>query len=141
MSLQTLWLIAALLLAGFEMLTGTFYLLAIALGLLSAAGMAFFGLTFTIQAITAALVSLLAVAVLTHWQSTRTPPPEEISSDIGQHVTIVEWQGERRARVRYRGTLWDAELAADTPTGLDEYIIIATHGNSLTLNHSPLRHP
>jgi membrane protein implicated in regulation of membrane protease activity len=140
MSLQTLWLLAALLLAGLEMLTGTFYLLAVAIGLASAALAAWLGFSFTVQALSAGLIGLVAVAALRRWQSQHNSPPAEISSDIGQHVEIVEWQDARRARVRYRGTLWDAELAADTETGLNDYLIIATRGNSLILNHSPLRH-
>ncbi|AZN36492.1 NfeD family protein [Iodobacter ciconiae] len=140
MSLITLWLIAAALLAGLEMLTGSFYLLAIAIGLASAAFTAWLGFNFTVQTSTAALVGLIAVAALRQWQSKHDSSPEEISSDIGQHVEIVAWQGERHARVRYRGTLWDAELAAGSETGLSHYIIIATQGNSLILNHSPLRH-
>ncbi|MFC7421245.1 NfeD family protein [Iodobacter arcticus] len=140
MSLQTLWLIAALLLAGLEMLTGTFYLLAVAIGLASAALAAWLGFSFTVQALSAGLIGLVAVAILRRWQRQHTSAPAEISSDIGQHVEIVAWQGERRARVRYRGTLWDAELATDSETGQNDYLIIATQGNSLILNHSPLRH-
>ncbi|NHQ86219.1 NfeD family protein [Iodobacter sp. HSC-16F04] len=140
MSSTTLWLIMAAILAGLEMLTGTFYLLAVATGLISAALAAWLGFGFAAQASSAALIGLLAVATLRQWHSTRKASPEQISSDIGQLVEIVEWQGERRARVRYRGTLWDAELAADADTGLNNYTIIATQGSSLILNHLPLRH-
>lgn len=140
MSSQTLWLIAASLLAGLEMLTGTFYLLAVAIGLASAALAAWLGFGFAIQAICAALIGLIAVAALKLWQQQHGNSPDEVSSDIGQRVEIVAWQNERHARVRYRGTLWDAELAAGTETGLSDYTIVATQGNSLILNHPPLRH-
>lgn len=141
MSSQTLWLIAALLLAGFEMLTGTFYLLAVAIGLISAALAAWLGFGFAVQALTAAVIGLAAVAGLRRWQLQRNSSPVDVSSDIGQRVEIVQWQDERHARVRYRGTLWDAELAASTETGLNDYLIIATQGNSLILDHPPLRQP
>jgi membrane protein implicated in regulation of membrane protease activity len=140
MSSPSLWLIAAFLLAGLEMLTGTFYLIAVATGLLLGALTAFLGFSFSLQAIAASLLSLTTVIALHYWKKQQAPATPESSSDIGQNVLIVKWEGERRARVRYRGTLWDAELAAEAPTGLEHYFIIAMQGNVLTLHHQPMGH-
>lgn len=139
MSLLTLWLISALLLAGLEMLTGTFYLLAVATGLLCAALLAWLGAPLAWQVVSAALVGVLAVVSLHLWYKKQPAPAADIGSDIGQLVEIASWQDERRARVRYRGTLWDAELESGAEGGQHSYMIAATEGSLLILKNSPQR--
>ena len=131
----TFWLIFALILAGGEIVSTTFYLLAIALGALIGALAAWLGASIGVQCALVALVSLAITVSLKIWKkkklSTETIAP---SFDIGQRVTIVTWKNERLARVSYRGSQWDAELAPEAQSGQDEYLISEVKANTLILN-------
>ena len=131
----TFWLIFALILAGSEIVSTTFYLLAIALGALIGALAAWLGASIGVQCALVALVSLAITVSLKIWKkkklSTETIAP---SFDIGQRVTIVTWKNERLARVSYRGSQWDAELAPEAQSGQDEYVINGVKANTLILN-------
>ena len=131
----TFWLIFALILAGGEIVSTTFYLLAIALGALIGALAAWLGASIGVQCALVALVSLAITVSLKLWKkkklSTETIAP---SFDIGQRVTIVTWKNERLARVSYRGSQWDAELAPEAQSGQDEYVINGVKANTLILN-------
>lgn len=118
------------------MISGTFYLLAIACGVASGAIVAWMGFSVPIQIAVIAIVGIIAVAVLHQWRKTNLPPAEQTASmEIGQRVQVLSWKGNRLARVQYRGSQWDGELAADADTGLNEYFITAVHGSILTLHH------
>ena len=131
----TFWLIFALILAGGEIVSTTFYLLAIALGALIGALAAWLGASIGVQCALVALVSLAITVSLKIWKkkklSTEIIAP---SFDIGQRVTIVTWKNERLARVSYRGSQWDAELAPEAQSGQDEYVISKVKANTLILN-------
>ncbi|WP_091196119.1 NfeD family protein [Formivibrio citricus] len=134
----TIWLLTALLLAGLEMFTGTFFLLAIASGMLVGAVMAWFGTPVPVQMLVAALAGISSVVVLHHWRKRRLPPPEvNAAMEIGQQVRVVEWKGVTLARVQYRGTQWDGELAAGARHGQENYFIVAVRGTVLILHHNP----
>lgn len=60
----TLWLTLALVLAGLEMFSGTFYLLALAIGLASGALAAWINLPFPVQTSIVAIVSVIAAILL-----------------------------------------------------------------------------
>ena len=65
--------------------------------------------------------------------SRATPPPQP-SLDIGQTVRVETWNADGTARVNYRGTTWDAELATpDVPHAATMYIV-ATRGSRLILS-------
>lgn len=136
MSIPAYWLVAALLLAGLEMLSGTFYLLAIASGLACGALAAWLGGNLSIQITTAAIVGLLAVIGLHRWKKKHLPPAEANGSmEIGRRVSIAQWLDERHARVNYRGTQWDGELAEGAKAGQTHYYIVAVEGTTLILHH------
>lgn len=100
------FIIASLLLAG-ELFTGTFYLLAIAVGV-TAGGIADLlgGSVFSSLLLTA-LVAIGIFMILRRYKHTNTA--EEIL-DKGQIVHILEWTDTQHARVQHRGTQWDAIL-------------------------------
>ncbi|TJZ73857.1 NfeD family protein [Chitiniphilus eburneus] len=136
MSAVTWWLIAALALAGMEMLTGTFYLLAIAAGAAFGALAALTGIPPAGQIAIAALFSLIALGGLKHWKrkTAATLPPEQ-SLDIGHIVLVENWLDATRARVRHRGTQWDAELRPPLTGPVDaELRIVAQRGATLILD-------
>ena len=106
------WLVAVVLVIA-EMLTGTFYLIAVAFGLAVAGLAAYLGMAWSGQAAVAALLCSASVAWIYRWRKLHAKPHEQanLAYDIGQDVHIVQWSDERHARVSYRGAEWDAELA------------------------------
>lgn len=108
-----IWWLAAVVLMIAEMASGTFYLVAVALGLAVAGMAAYFGVAWGAQAVVAALLCTASVAAIYRWRHRHAEPGERsnLASEIGQPVRIVQWSDERRARVSYRGAEWDAEVA------------------------------
>jgi len=110
-----IWWLAAILLVIAEMFSGTFYLLALALGLAAAGLAALLGVVLYGQALTAALLCTISVLGLYVWKRKAAPASVQsnFSYDIGQTVHIARWTDARCARVSYRGAEWDAQLAAE----------------------------
>ncbi|MDH4235539.1 MAG: hypothetical protein OEV15_10455 [Gallionella sp.] len=108
-----IWWLAAVVLVIAEMLSGTFYLLAVATGLAAAGLAAYLGAAWSVQAVVAALLCSASVAGIFRWKQQHTKPHEQanLAYDIGQDVHVVHWSDDRHARVSYRGAEWDAELA------------------------------
>ena len=90
MAESTLWWIAAGLLVAAELLTGTFYLLMLAIG---------------------------GVAVLISYLVRRRRPGDpspradrSVNLDVGETVEIDDWGADGTAQIRYRGAPWIAVL-------------------------------
>ncbi len=111
------WWASAMVLVIAEMLTGTFYLVAIAFGFAAAGLAAYLGVAWGAQAAVAALLCTASVAGIFRWKQRHAKTHEQpnLAYDIGQSVQVVSWSDERHARVAYRGAEWDAELARNTP--------------------------
>lgn len=138
MTNTTLWLIAATALIALELFTTTFYLLAIAAGFLAAAAASSLQLSIGWQIIIASLVSLIAGYLIKQWKKTRSTPSEMANDDIGKIVTIEAWLDEKRARIQYRGSHWDAVLANDcTPSNTATWYITASHGTQFEISDTP----
>ena len=114
MTNPTLWWLLAGAAIAVELLTGTFYLLMVALGLAAAAIAAHLGLSSTGQVVTAALVGGGSVA---GWYFKRDrskggePPAESnanVNLDIGETLQIDDWATDGTAKVQYRGAQWTA---------------------------------
>lgn len=137
-SISSFWLILALVLAGSEILSGSFYLLALALGISTGALAAWSGLSVPVQILIAAVSSLISVFLLHYWRKNRLSSPKtDDSLEIGNRVHILQWKDTRHARVQYRGTQWDGELAPDAAGDESEYFITAVKGTILILHHQP----
>ena len=138
LSMATLWWVAAGAAVAIELVTGTFYLLMISLGLAAGAIAAHLGLSSGSQVVTAALVGGGATA-LWHWQhfmQPRSAPAREnrdVNLDIGERVNVAAWADDRSARVQYRGSSWTARLAAAEPAAPGLHRIVAVEGNWLVL--------
>ena len=128
-----------------ELLTGTFYLLMMAIGLVAGALTAHAGLGLTVQLLVAALVGGGAVA---GWHLKRSqqpkPPPAsanpDVNMDIGSEVMVRQWLSDGTALVKFRGANWSAVAAQavdTTQTGL--FTITELHGSRLTLSKSPVK--
>ena len=115
MSDWSFWLLAAGVIVIFELFTGTFYLLMIAIGVAAGALTALAGASLPVQTVVAAIVGVLATVVLRRSKyggrnRTDSAVDPNVNMDIGQTVNVPQWQ-DHTARVMYRGALWDVELA------------------------------
>ncbi len=134
MALHWVWWIAAALAVGAELLTGTFYLLAIGVAVAAGGLAAWFGLALEMQFLIAGALGVVLTILAHHWRVERMQPPPQRGLDIGQPVSVRTWRPDGGARVFYRGTLWDAELAApDVPRDAPLYIV-DTRGSVLVLS-------
>jgi membrane protein implicated in regulation of membrane protease activity len=53
--------------------------------------------------------------------------------DAGQTVRVMEWKADGCARVAYRGSMWDAELADAAQPKAEVMAIVGTRGNVLII--------
>lgn len=113
MDASTLWWLLAGAVVGIELLTGTFYLLMLALGPVVGAVSAYAGLPVNGQIMAAALVGAGAVAACHQWRKKRlgdasVGADRSVNLDIGETVQINHWNPDGTAFVRYRGAQWTA---------------------------------
>ncbi|MBY0453350.1 MAG: NfeD family protein [Burkholderiaceae bacterium] len=113
MDASTLWWLLAGAVVGIELLTGTFYLLMLALGPVVGAVSAYAGLPVNGQIMAAALVGAGAVAACHQWRKKRlgdasVGADRSVNLDIGETVQIDHWNSDGTAFVRYRGAQWTA---------------------------------
>jgi membrane protein implicated in regulation of membrane protease activity len=141
MDASTAWWVISGLLVLAELLTGTFYLLMLALGTVAGALSAHAGLGQTPQLVAAALVGGLSAAV---WHVMRlrkgllAPGADPLAQmDVGQIVHVAEWGADGMARVNHRGSVWTSQLRHPLPPGqvptAGSYRICAMQGNQLIL--------
>jgi membrane protein implicated in regulation of membrane protease activity len=129
-----LWAIAGFVLVIIELVSGTFYLLVLGLAALFAAAAAYAGAAIWLQVIIAAATALLGIVLVRRWWSERPKADRSQNSlDIGQTVVLDAWvnQAAGLARVRYRGSLWDAKLAPDVHA--DDVLVIKAQDNGVLL--------
>jgi len=136
MSASTLWWVLAGLLVVAELLTGTFYLLMLALGSAAGAIAAHLGLIGAQQMVVAALVGGGATAIW-HFRRARAPRSapaasnRDVNIDIGQTVQVEAWSDKGLARVPYRGASWEVRHVGTGEPASGEHVIVAVHGNRL----------
>jgi membrane protein implicated in regulation of membrane protease activity len=137
MQLSLVWLIAGFVLVIADLMTGTFYLLVIGLGAFAGAAMAWAGAHEVVQSATASAVALAGVWVVHQWHVRRRPGPNvDNLLDRGQPVVLEGWANEAAgiARVRYRGTTWDARVApGERPAPGTTLYITGQQGNELVV--------
>ncbi len=112
------WLLIGLGLVVVELMTGTFYLLILGLAAGIGSLVAYLDQPFWIQALVAAIAAVVGgILVNRYHRKVNATSPKDAANDIGQTVTIESWVSEpqRLARVRYRGTIWDAEVHRQRP--------------------------
>ena len=127
------WLITGALVAA-ELMTGTFYLLMLAIGAVAAALAAHMGTGLTPQLVTAAVVGGLAV-VLWRQKSLRREAqiPTELHLDIGETVQVDAWDAQGTAQVKHRGANWSAICPSGHTPSPGTHRIQAIQGNRLVL--------
>jgi membrane protein implicated in regulation of membrane protease activity len=128
-----LWWIAAAIFAGAELLTTTFYLLAVGVAFAIGGAAAFFGAPVALQWLIAGVLALLGTVLAHRWRLRRGEPPGQPDLDVGGRVHVERWHPDGTARVVYRGTHWDAVSASDATPRRDTMYIVATRGSTLVL--------
>ncbi len=142
MDTYTIWWLLAGIAVAIELLTGTFYLLMIALGLASGAVCAHLGFGDAAQVTTAALMGVGAVWVWhrTHPMSVKqkTEQNPDVHLDIGSTVTVTQWSSREGTAVLHRGSQWTAkpapqDIANGALPSAGLHRIVAVEGNTLVL--------
>ena len=137
MELWLVWIVAGFALAIAELLTGTFYLLVIALGAFAGALVAWMGGNLLVQAVLGGAVSIAGAIWVHHWHKRQKSGDAQSNFlDRGQPVVLEGWANESAnlARVKYRGTSWDARVAqGDRPAPGTTLYIEGQEGNTLVV--------
>jgi membrane protein implicated in regulation of membrane protease activity len=113
MATYLLWAIAGFVLIIAELVSGTFYLLVLGIAALVAAAAAFLGADIWVQVILAAATSLIGIYFVRKWWTNHPKDAKAGHSlDVGQSVVLESWtnQAAGMARVKYRGSTWDAHV-------------------------------
>ena len=127
----TWWILAAVL-VGAELVTGSFYLLAVGVAFAVGGVAAILGVELPLQLVVAGVVAVAATMVAHKWRGARVPPPTP-SLDLGQSVRVIDWKDDGTARVNYRGTQWNAELADPGVSRAETMYIVGTRGSTLVI--------
>jgi len=135
------WFVVAFGLLVAELLTGTFYLLVIAIALAVAGFAALAGASSPLQFIVGAAIGLGGSIWLrsTRFGERLHERGEDLvqNMDIGQTLRVEHWTAARTARASYRGAVWDVELApGETPAG-GEFVIREINANRLIVAPKP----
>ena len=133
MSVWVWWILAAVLI-GIELIVGTFYLLAVGIAVALGGVAALLGADKPMQFVVAAVLGVVLTIAAHRFRLAKALPPLAAPLDVGQSVRVQRWNADGTARVAYRGSDWDAELAVpDTPRAETMYIV-GTRANVLLLS-------
>jgi membrane protein implicated in regulation of membrane protease activity len=138
MSDSTLWWLLTGTAVVVELLTGTFYLLMLAIGLAAAALVASAGVSMAVQLVTAAAVGGGAVAAwhLKRRKDPAEPPPQanpDVNMDIGETVQVHAWNDDGTATIKYRGANWTAIALDGVVHGTGAHRVREVVGNRLVV--------
>ncbi|VCU72317.1 hypothetical protein PIGHUM_04416 [Pigmentiphaga humi] len=123
-----------------EVMSGTFYLLMVAIGFAAAGIVAWAGVDIAWQLVVCAAAVLLAVLVLKRLNilkkrgSSAPSRNADLNMDIGQTVKVEAWDADGATRVWYRGAHWRAEAAPGVSPVPGLYVITELKGSSLVLS-------
>ena len=142
MNAIVIWFVLAAGLVVAELLTGTFYLLMIAIGFAVAGAVAWAGGEIALQLVAGAAVGIAATLILrrTRWGVRRlkidSAENRDVLLDIGEVIQVDAWT-DGAARVRYRGCQWDAQLEPGAAPKTGAQVIKAIRGSTLVVAPVP----
>ncbi len=121
-----------------ELLTGTFYLLMLALGLGAAALAAHAGAGSVLQLLVAALVGGGAVNTwrMVQGRRSRAMPASEnpdVNLDVGATVQVDAWNPDATASVKYRGAQWTVVHRSGQAPSTGAHTIVEIVGSRLVV--------
>ena len=128
------WLIAALVLGGSEILTGTFYLLVLAVSCLAGAVAAGLALGAAWQFSACAVLAVAGCGLVHQWRRGRSDEASDRlqNPDVGQRVTI-KMEADGTAEAAYRGSTWRAVTEDGTKLMDGEAVIVRVDGARLVV--------
>ena len=135
---STLWWLLAGAAVAVELITGTFYLLMLGIGMAAGALAAHVGASTPMQLVVAAVVGGGAVAgwhVLRGRRLAGAAPGAgaNLDFDAGEPVHVDAWTADNTTQVRYRGTVWTVVPAGGTPEGSGAHKVRRVDGSRLVL--------
>lgn len=135
---STLWWLLAGAAVVVELLTGTFYLLMLGIGMAAGALAAHAGAGQSTQLVAAAIVGGGAVAGWhlvrrRHFSPRSRGAGTNLDLDAGERVTVDAWKADNTSTVRYRGTVWTAVPAGGTPEGTGPHRVRHVDGSKLVV--------
>lgn len=138
MAQSSIWWLLAGAAVAIELMTGTFYLLMLGMGLAAAAVAAHLGVSEIAQVLVAAIVGGGSVLV---WRSIRLRHPpslpasanRDVNLDVGETVQVHGWHADGTGTVHYRGTKWAVALAQGGVPAPGAHRIIEVVGSRLML--------
>jgi len=136
METYLVWLAAGFVLVIAELVTGTFFLLVLGIAAFAGSATAWLGLGFWVEALCSAVVAVTGVFWVRR-QRKAMQQPDMASLDVGQAVTLDAWVNREQgaARVKYRNTLWDAEVQGEREFDPGQVLFIhAVDGNTLKVS-------
>ena len=136
MTESTIWWLLAGSAVAVELLTGTFYLLMLAIGLVAGALAAHAGAPLSTQLTAAAVVGGGAVAAWYVQRRSRPAGPavsanRDVNLDIGETVQVDTWNADGTATVKYRGANWTVAPVAGIIAGSGLHRVREVVGNRL----------
>ena len=135
---STIWWLLTGTAVAVELLTGTFYLLMLAIGLAAGAVAAHAGAPLTVQLVTAAAIGGGAVGA---WHLKRGKQPRaaaasanrDVNMDVGETLHIEAWNADGTASAKYRGANWAVVAAEGAPQVTGTYRVREVIGNRLVV--------
>ncbi len=136
MAQPTFWWLLAGIAIGVELVTGTFYLLMLAVGLAAAAVSAHIGASFTVQIVVAAVVAASTVLGLRYYknnQASAAPASSnrDVNLDIGETVQVDAWNPDGSSTVKYRGANWAVSSVSGGPLAPGPHQVVEVIGSRL----------
>ena len=136
MTQSTLWWLLAGTAVGIELLTGTFYLLMLALGLAAAALSAHLGGGLAVQVAVAALVSAGSVLALRQYRKNQPAglpanANRDVNLDIGETVQVDSWNADGTSTVKYRGASWSVSSVPGGALAAGPHQVVKVIGSRL----------
>ncbi len=137
-----LWFVIAFGLLIAELMTGTFYLLMVAIGCAIGGIAALLGATVPLQLVSGAAIGIAATTILrrTRWGLRKLHPDaaenRDVILDIGEVVQVSAWH-EGTAHVRYRGCQWAAMIEPGAVPRPGAQVIKAIRGSTLVVAPVP----
>ena len=128
-----IWWVLAAVLIGIELITGTLYLLAVGFAFVVGGLVAWLDASLAMQLVVSGVLSVVGVMIAHQWRARRALPTTQPSLDLGQSVRVQTWRDDGSARVEYRGTQWDAEVATGETARAETMFIVGVRGSTLLI--------
>lgn len=131
----SLWLIVAAALTGLEMLTGTFYLLLMAIAALAGCVAALNDFTITQQLLVFGTFGVIEAVAFTVYRRHHPAKQPQNFLDMGNPVVFKNIAPDGNWVVRYRGADWQARPAKEHTRKDAPLVIVKTMGNILIVDN------